>query len=414
MKKLTLIPAVLMLFAQCKQSNSQNNSSTDKKMTNPETPINKSNTVDGNNQFATDLLKKYTNNEEQKNRNIFFSPVSIYTALAMTNEGANGKTIEEINNTVHVPADKAIRHTEMQNLITALNPNSTNYKLTIANAVWAQKEYPFVAAYLNTCKTVYNAQAQNLDFITHPAEATKTINNWVESNTNNKIKDIISEKNITKNTRMILTNAIYFKAEWNKPFEKEYTSEKDFYTTTNGISKVQMMQMQRGFPYSENEKAQVLEIPYKGDELSMVIILPKQRNTIQTITNSTNLASFAATNNNWSQVRVLLPKFKFSTKYLMKDDLTQMGMPTPFSDKADFSGISATKELQIGQVIHQTFIEVNEDGTEAAAATVVDMEAGSAPREPITFNANHPFIFLIKHNKTNTILFTGVVNNPNE
>lgn len=403
----------LTLFSQCKQSNSQN-SQTTKTMTTPEIQVATNKAANGNNQFAADLLKNYTNSQEQNNKNIFFSPISIYSALAMTSEGAVDKTALEIQKTLHLPENSATRHSEMDSLTMALNPTKENYKLTMANAIWAQKNYLFKPEFLKITEATYKAKAENLDFVNQPAEACKTINGWIANNTNDKIKDMIAERNITEDTHMILTNAIYFKADWAHPFEAEFTKEKDFYTAANGTLKVQMMQMQRGFAYLETETAQAIEMPFKGNELSMIIVLPKQRNTVQSIANSANWSTFSINRDNWSQVRVSLPKFKFGTKYLMKDDLIKMGMPTPFSDNADFSNIAASKELKIGQVIHQTFIEVNETGTEAAAATVVGMEAGSAPREPIIFNADHSFLFIIKHNKTGAILFVGVVNNPNE
>ena len=174
------------------------------------------------------------------------------------------------------------------------------------------------------------------------------------------------------------------------------------------------MKLQRAFPYLETEEAQVLEMPYKKNELSMIVILPKNGHTINSVGSTEDLHTFLSNKINHELLNVSFPRFKIEAKYLMKEDLSKMGMPLPFSDKADFSGMTGSKELQISQVIHQTFVEVNEAGTEAAAATAVGMEAGGMPRLPKQFIANHPFIFAIRQNSTGVILFMGVVNNPSE
>lgn len=403
----------LFAFTHCsnKQESTQQSQSTQENMKNEELPAPQSSVVTGNNRFANDLLKNYLTAENKKNKNIFFSSFSIYSALAMTSEGAKGQTEKEMQQVLHLPSDSKIRQSEINSLTTALNPITADYKLSVVNALWAQKGYSFLPEFTSVNKENYKAQIENLDFIQHPDVALKTINTWVQGKTNNKIKDLLSENNITKATRLILTNAVYFKADWARPFEAEYTQEKEFITASGEQVKAQMMRQVKGFNYAETNEAQIVELPYKGRELSMVIILPKKGQTISNVAAAT--ANFNQKGNG-ELVRVILPKFKLEAKYMLKDGLTKMGMPTPFSDKADFSGMSDSKELLIGQVIHQTFVEVNETGTEAAAATAVSMEAGSAPREPKEFIADHPFIFVIKHNKTGAILFTGVVNNPND
>ncbi len=425
MNKTTILPFLaLFAFTECGQTNSQThtnmnimNNETKAKTENmniEKTLIDSSSAVTGNNQFAQDLFKKYINSDEQKDKNIFFSPYSIYSALAMTSEGAIGQTALEIQNVLHLPENAGIRHSGFENLMAAINSGSTNYKLTAANALWTQKEYKFLPAFLNINKSIYKANAENLDFVNHPETALKTINTWVEENTNNKIKDLLSENNITKYTRLILTNTIYFKAEWALQFEAEYTKEDDFKASNGSSIKTQMMHIQRAFPYSETAEAQVLEMPYKNNELSMIVILPKTGQTINSISRNINRNTFLSNTTNYELLLVSFPRFKIEAKYLMKEDLTKMGMALPFTDKADFSGMTGTKDLQINQVIHQTFVEVNEAGTEAAAATAVGMEAGCAPRrvEPKQFNANHPFIFAIRQNYTGAILFMGVLNNP--
>lgn len=413
MKRLTFLSlSTLFAFANCgnKQNNNPQTTPIPENMKNEELPVSKKTVVTGNNEFANDLLTNYLNSEDQKGKNIFFSSFSVYSALAMTSEGANGQTADQMQKVLHLPVDATLKQTEMNSLTIALNPTTLDYKLSVANALWAQKGYSFLPEFTSVNTTSYQAKIENLDFFQQPEAALKTINSWVEDKTNNKIKNLLAPSNISKATRLILTNAVYFKADWAEPFEAEYTQEKEFTTASAGKVKAQMMLQVKGRNYAETNEAQIVELPYKGNELSMIIVLPKKGQTVNSV---------AAVPSNFNQkgkgefVRVVLPKFKLEAKYMMKDDLTKMGMPTPFSDKADFSGMSDNTEgLFIGQIIHQTFVEVNETGTEAAAATAVSMEAGSAPGKPKEFLADRPFIFMIRHNTTGAILFTGVLNDP--
>ncbi|MFY9310450.1 MAG: serpin family protein [Bacteroidia bacterium] len=412
MKRITFLSlSTLFAFAHCsnKKQNAEQTLPTQENMKTEELPAPQSSVVAGNNLFANDLLKNYLTAETQKNKNIFFSSFSIYSALAMTSEGAKGQTEKEMHQVLHLTNDEKTRHSEMNALTTALNPATADYKLSVVNALWAQKGYSFLNKFTTVNTENYKAQIENLDFIQQPDNALKTINTWVESKTNNKIKDLLSPNHITKNTRLILTNAVYFKADWARPFEAEYTQDKDFTTASGEKVKAKMMRQVKGFNYAETNEAQIVELPYKGRELSMVLILPKKGQTISSVA---AVASNFNQKGNGELVRVILPKFKVEAKYTLKEDLIKMGMSTPFSDKADFSNMSDSKELLIGQVIHQTFVDVNETGTEAAAATAVSMEAGSAPRQPKEFNADRPFIFMIKHNTTGAVLFTGVLNDP--
>ena len=427
MKKTTILPILALLaFTQCEQTNSQIPPKTKTMKNEIETKTGTINNgkaftddkavVAGNNQFANDLFENYCLSEQHKNKNIFFSPFSIYSAIAMTGEGAKDKTALEIQQVLHLPENKSLRLSGFENLMSVLNPGSTMYKLTTANALWVQKEYAFLPEFLAITKERYKANAENVDFVNQPEAAKNKINTWVEDNTNNKIKDLISKNDITKYTRLILTNTIYFKGEWARQFEKELTKEENFKSANGDELKTQMMHIQRSFPYTETEEAQVLEMPYKNNELSMIVILPKNGYTIKSISSTKNLKTFLTSNIKYELLQISFPKFKIEAKYLMKEDLTKMGMSLPFTDNADFSGMTGKKELQISQVIHQTFVEVDEAGTEATAATAVAMEAGGMPKreEPKQFNANHPFIFAIRQNTTGAILFMGVLNNPGE
>jgi len=376
------------------------------------------NVVDANNQFALDYYSKL---KDKDSSNIFFSPFSISGALAMTYEGARGQTAEEMRSVFYFPEDNDLRRREYSAIFDEINKEDKKYKLSIANALWAQKDYRFLSDYFNTVEKYYGGKANNLDFKKDPEGSRITINNWVEDQTNDKIKDLIPSGVIDALTRLVLTNAIYFKGEWVRQFNEKDTKEEDFRISKNNIFKVPMMQRideDAKFNYTENDKLQILEMPYSGVELSMLILLPKNDDiaTLENLLSTKKLSEWKKDLEN-QRVKIFIPKFKFETKYFMADDLKAMGMPEAFKwPGADFSGMNGTKDLYIGEVIHQAFVEVNEEGTEAAAATAVVMLFGAAPGQktpeiPI-FRANHSFIFLIQEKSTGNILFMGRVVNP--
>jgi serpin B len=372
------------------------------------------NVVKGNNQFATDILKNYSASADYKGKNIFISPLSIYTALAMVSEGAQEQTLEEMNHVLYFPENVQEKQQHMDSLMNKLNPIHASYKLSLVNALWAQNDYEFRKEFVSATQRYYKANVAHVDYKNKPMDAVKTINSWVEKATNEKIKNLISDKNVTKDTRLILTNAIYFKADWAHPFEVSATKISEFILADNTKIEASIMNTNGMFPYMENELLQSVEIPYKGDELSMTIILPKAGISPEQLLTKVNVTDCFTNRDTWERVRLSMPKFKVEAKYLMKDEFKKMGLLMPFTEKANFLGISKADALVIGEIIHQTFVEVNETGTEAAAATAVGLDAGSAPKQPKIFNANHPFIYVIRHNVTGAILFTGVLNNPNE
>jgi len=373
-----------------------------------------SNVVDANNKFALDLYSKYKTNKG----NVFFSPYSISTALAMTYEGARGQTAEEMQKVFYFPEDSNTMRNGYANLYAEINKPGKKYKLSAANALWAENDFQFLDEYFNVVDQYYNSKVTNLDFKHDPEGSRVTINNWVEDKTNDKIKDLIPSGMIDSMTRLVLTNAVYFKGEWVKQFNKDDTIERDFTTESNNIVKAFMMQRtddESIFNYGENSMLQILEMPYSGDDLSMIIILPKENN-LDDVENSFTMDKLSDWKNELEEqrVNVFLPRFKFETKYFMAEDLAEMGMPTAFGN-ADFSGMTGKMDLAISQVIHQAFVEVNEEGTEAAAATAVIVKETSAgpdgPTIPV-FNANHPFVFIIQQKDTGNILFMGRVSNP--
>ncbi|MFC1625674.1 serpin family protein [Patescibacteria group bacterium] len=372
--------------------------------------------VDANNQFAFDYYFKL---KEKEGGNIFFSPFSISSALAMTYEGARNKTAEEMISVFHFPKNDNLRRTEYANVYNEINKEDKKYELKIANALWVQEDYKFLKDYLDVVEKYYAGKATNLDFVKDTENSRLTINNWVEEQTNNKIIDLIPQDALNKMTRLVLTNAIYFKGEWVKQFNKDDTKETDFRVSNNDIVKAEMMQRtdeEAKFNYYENDNLQILELPYSGEELSMLILLPKN-DDLATLESLLNISKLSEWKNNLEnqRVKVYIPKFKFETKYIMTGDLKEMGMPIAFSSDANFSGMDGTENLFISNVIHQAFVEVNEEGTEAAAATAVIIEYRSSVSNALeipVFRADHPFIFIIQENASGNILFIGRVASP--
>ncbi|NYZ76090.1 serpin family protein [Candidatus Micrarchaeota archaeon] len=383
-----------------------------------------SSVVNASNQFALELYSQYASQDG----NIFFSPYSISTALAMTYEGARGKTAEEMQSVFHFPLDNNTRRAGFAAIYSEINRKDKKYNLSTANALWAQKDYKFLDSYFNLISTYYGGSVTNLDFIGDTENSRITINKWVEEQTNHKIKDILPPASITELTRLVLTNAVYFKANWFIPFLNE-TTEQDFRVNSTKTIKVKMMSLDGDmaktssgelvslrFNYAETDEAQILELFYDGNETSMLILLPKADNLrgLEQLLNANKLNEWKAMLKETKLDGVYLPRFKFETKYFMPKTLKDMGMKNAFDpNKADFSGMDGTKNLFISDVIHQAFIDVNETGTEAAAATAVIVNLGMAPGEPKVFRADHPFIFIIQQKNTGNILFIGRVSNPN-
>lgn len=366
--------------------------------------------VDANNQFALELYTELSKNGKE---NIFYSPYSISAALAMTYEGAKGETKDEIKSVFHFPEDSILRP-NFAKIYNDINKNEEDYELRTGNALWVQKDYPFLEDYINIVVKYYGGKASNLDFVKETEKSRQTINSFIEEQTNGKIKDLIPKGVLDYLTRLVLTNAIYFKGTWQWEFNPKNTEEVDFKITPTDIVKVPMMYMKpekAKFNYADLEDLQILELPYKGEKISMLILLPKDNlEDIQPLTIE-KLKEWKSQMKKETLDEIYLPKFEFDTKYFMKEILSDMGMPTAFEMDADFSGMDGTKSLYIKEVIHQAYVKVDEKGTEAAAATGVVMELTSIMPKNI-FRADHPFIFIIQQNDTGNILFLGRVNDP--
>jgi serpin B len=364
------------------------------------------------NKFSFDLYKKLK--DKNKEENLFYSPASISIALAMTYAGARGNTEKQMANVLNFTLPQDRLHPAYSKLIENLKSNK-DYELNIANALWLQKDYKYLQEFLNIMEKYYKGGFNEVDYITDPEGARIKINDWVSRETKEKIKDILQPGNITSLTRLVLTNAIYFKGKWQTEFNKNLTNDEYFYLINGQKTKVKMMYQKNTFNYYENDDLQLLEMPYKGNKISMVIILPKvgKFKTVENIMDEKKLQEWLK-NAMETKVEAYIPRFKFTQSFDLSKNLSDMGMKDAFSPgAADFSGINGEKDLYISQVIHKAFVEVNEEGTEAAAATAVVLDTKALIEEPV-FKADHPFIFLIRDKETGSILFMGRVMDPNK
>lgn len=366
--------------------------------------------VTGNSEFAMDLYKKISVSDS--NNNIFFSPFSISTALSMTYAGARGNTAKQMADTMHFRLVPSELHPAFGDLAAALQSDNKGYRLEIANALWGQEGYEFQPDFLALIQKYYNGGFNTVDFVDQTEVSRGIINRWVEQKTNDKIRDLLPQGSLTSLTRLVLTNAIYFKGDWVTKFKPEETMLSTFHIQSDGIVNVPMMHQSGNFRYAEIDGVKILELPYVGGDLSMVVVLPKT--TVAEFDQALDVNRL----NDWlakateRDVDIFLPKFKFETKYELNDILSGMGMADAFDlPPADFSGISGKKDLYITKVIHKAVIEVNEEGSEAAAATAVILGTKSVRIKP-EFKADRPFLFFIRHNSTGSILFLGRVMNP--
>ena len=358
------------------------------------------------NQLAIDLYKQTAASDG----NLFLSPYSISTALAMVYGGARGETDQQMNDTLCF-ARQGATHPAFSNLRKKFNgiQEKGNSQLNVANSLWPQADYPFLADYLGLAKEFYGTDIEPVDFKRESEAARLRINNWVKTKTNDKIKDLLEKGTVTSDTRLVLANAIYFKGNWASPFKKEATHDVPFSIQPGTEFSVPMMSLTDDFNLARGDDFQALELPYAGDDLSMIVLLPNDKNGLASLEKTLRPEMLADLPFNKQEVRVQLPKFKFEWKFELSKTLKAMGMPIAFTDQADFSGMDGSKGLALDFVIHQAFVEVNEEGTEAAAATAASIRTTSMP--PM-FAANHPFLFLIRENETGTILFIGRVNDP--
>lgn len=369
----------------------------------------------GNNEFAFDLLKKIPYERE----NMVISPFSISTALAMTYAGARNQTLHEMAETMHFDKEQVLFHANYGAYLNGIdNIANEQVQLNIANSIWAQHDYSFLQSFFDIIEDVYNSKTFQVDFRANQEEVRQDINDWVFNETREKIEDLISPGVLTDDTRMVLVNAIHFLGPWLREFDPEQTRENHFYLQGREFVLADFMHSTDTLPYFEDEAMQVLELPYSDKNFSMVIVLPKATPEMESIERSFSSDAFENMLNRLEEkeVDVYIPKFEAETKLDLEDLLISMGMVQPFNRYADFSGMTGDLDLKIDKVIHQAMIEVAEEGTEAAAATaVVIIRKTSIDPDPRTsFIANRPFLFFIKENQHNSILFAGRVMNPSK
>ena len=371
------------------------------------------------NEFAVDLHKYLA--DGNASGNLFYSPASLLIALAMTSYGARGNTAAEIMKVLHVASvSSPDLNKSMKKFIDTLNGASDeSNKLLTANRLFVEKSFEILKAFKEGTREFYDAELALVDYITNVEKAREEINRWVEEKTNDKIKDLIPPGMLSSDTRLTLVNAIYFKGLWLEQFKKEGTFTRSFFASQNEEMKIQMMHKKADFKYSESEKlaCQILEMPYIGKKMSMVIFLPKETHGLvkleqkMTYDNLQESLSCLDKSVSMDEVEVFLPKFKLNQQFDLNDILSKMGAKEMFiPGKADLSGIS-TEPLFVSKVVHKAFVEVNEEGTEAAAATGVVANLMSFHPTPM-FKADHPFLFLIRHNSSGAILFLGRLMKP--
>ena len=374
--------------------------------------------VDGNSEFAFDLYQAL----KEADGNLFYSPYSISQALAMTYAGARSETEKQMSDTLHFALSQGQLHPAFNGLDIELSKrgegaqgkDGEGFRLNIVNAIWGQKDYNFLADFLDILAENYGAGLRVLDFVNAPEESRITINDWVSEQTEGRIENLIPEGSIDALTRLVLTNAIYFNAAWQFPFNEEATADGPFYLLDGGEVIVSMIRQTESLGYTEGDDYQAVELPYDGRELSMVILLPKE-GQFEAFENSMDyqMIEKIISGISYQQVNLTMPKFEFESEFSLKEALTAMGMPVSFSADADFSGMTGNRDLAIDDVLHKAFVSVDEAGTEAAAATAVIMTLTAVPSPPVQIAVERPFIFLIRDIETGAVLFVGRVLNPN-
>uniref|UniRef100_A0A7M4E5L9 Ovalbumin-like n=1 Tax=Crocodylus porosus TaxID=8502 RepID=A0A7M4E5L9_CROPO len=366
-----------------------------------------------NAEFCFDLFRELK--PQHINENIFYSPLSIISALAMVYLGTRGNTALQVEK---CGEPKGI-HFKFKDLLSEINSHSANYSLRMVNRLYAENTYSILPQYLKRTNKLYQAGLESVDFKNAPEESRRIINSWVENQTNGKglIKDLFGTGSIDTFTALVLVNVIYFKGKWNKGFEEENTKEMPFRINQQETKPVQMMHQAGFFKIASigSEKIHILELPYANEELSMIILLPNDISDLDQLENTINfdklMAWTSSTNMRKRKVEVYLPRMKLEEQYSLAPVLSSLGMTDLFTQSADLSGISTGKNLAVSEVIHKSHVEINEEGTEAAAATGVTIVLMSHVF-PIKFKADHPFLFFIHHKKTNLILFYGRFSSP--
>ncbi|XP_059035102.1 serpin B9 isoform X1 [Mustela lutreola] len=370
---------------------------------------------EANGTFAIQLFKILC--QDNPSHNVFYSPVSISSALAMVFLGAKGNTAAQMAQALSLSTEKDI-HQNFQSLLAEVNKCGTQYLLRIANRLFGEKTCEFLSTFKESCLRFYHAELEQLPFANAAEQSREHINAWVSKKTEGKIREVLPGNSVSADTRLVLVSAIYFKGRWDEQFNKSYTREMPFKINQKEQRPVLMMFQEAMFKlaYIKEVQTQILELPYVGKELSMIVLLPDENVDLSSVEKSLTLEKFRV----WTQpdrmqsteVEVSLPRFQLEEDYDMASMLRGLGMVDAFQEgTADFSAMSGEKDLCLSQFLHKSFVEVNEEGSEAAAASaIVAVECCMDPGP--TFCADHPFLFFIRHNAANTILFCGRFSSP--
>ena len=365
------------------------------------------------NAFTTASYKRLAG----RDANLILSPFNIATALSMALAGARGQTAEEIQSVLHLhydPTYDAALGALLADLTKAGNTGGN--ELHTANGLWVQKGFAIQPAFENTLTNNYHAPLTPLDFIANPEAARSQINRWTEEHTKEKIKNLLPAGSLDAQTRLVLTSAIYFYGKWQDPFVTSRTQPAPFTLPTGATTQANFMNQTAHFGYTETPSAQILEMRYAGTGIAFDVLLPKTLTGLPDLEKSLTLENLTGWLGNLTtrSAQVSLPKFRAESEFSLRKELSTMGMPTTFTDKADFSGIDPKRGLAISDVFHKAFVDVSEEGTEAAAATGTTMRttAMRMPEQAVVFRADHPFIFLIRDTRTGVVLFIGRLMNP--
>jgi serpin B len=370
--------------------------------------------VQGNIAFALDLYQR----EKGKAPNLFFSPYSLSTALAMTYAGARGRTAEEMARTLHFEPASAIVHQAFADLYSRFDQieKQQRVSLSVANLLWSQRGYPFAPDFLELNQKCYHVEPRQVDFVGQAEAIRQEINSWVERKTHDKIRELLKPGQIDAMTRLVLCNAIYFKGDWAAKFDPKATRPEPFFVNSNQTVTVPLMSRRLKLRCHAVDDFTLFALPYVGNDLAMVVMLPDDREGLPAVEHRLS----AAVLQGWlkalnavpeAEAAVWLPKLKLNCRLDLAQDLSGMGMPSAFAATADFSGINGKRDLFISGVVHQAYVDVNEEGTEAAAATGVTVSLTSVVR-PMALRVDHPFLFFIVEQQTGSILFIGRVTDP--
>lgn len=371
-----------------------------------------------NNAFGIDLFKAVAT----PSKNVALSPASLGTALTMTFAGARGTTATEMQKTLHLQGSAEEVSKRSGQLASELTDGSRQATLKIANRLFGEKTYDLEKPFLESTKAAFKAGLAPMDFKSHGEDARREINGWVEQQTEKRIRDLLPSGSVDPDTRLVLVNAMYFTAPWDHPFTEGLTDDAPFHLTPSKSKKVKMMHEIADLQAMEGDGVKMVEMRYRGDALSMFVVLPDEKSSLEAVEKSLTAEKLQG----WidavkgRSVKISLPRFTIdpAESFALKEPLEKLGMKSAFTDKADFTGIAKPKskaeELKLAQVFHKAFVRVDEKGTEAAAASAVDVAAKGAAPIPLEISFDRPFLFFVRDNASGLVLFMGHVADPSE